>query len=342
MRALFEAVRNRNPKGKNLMATVIAGSASGEKMFLSGGKVLWEKKDGEFLASQKETLKCSGQNEIIDIEGNRIFCEWIGSGKKLVICGGGHVSIPIIKMGRMLDFHVTVLEDRPTFADHARKAGADSVICEPFETGVEKICGDEDTCFVIVTRGHRYDQVCLELILKKEHGYIGMMGSKRRVAIVKQTLEEQGSDKYLLETVHTPIGLSIGAQTPAEIAVSILAEIIEVKSKTKRSQTYSEGLLDEILREERKELKKVLATIVSRKGSAPRETGTKMLIWEDGKLYESIGGGCAESDIIQKALLLMRSGEEGPKLCIVDMTGKEAEEEGMVCGGTIEVLLEIV
>ena len=84
-----------------------------------------------------------------------------------------------------------------------------------------------------------------------------------------------------------------------------------------------------------------MATIVARKGSAPRTTGTKMLVCPDGRCIGTIGGGCAESNILQKALMMLRT-EEKIRICHVDMTGSEAEEEGMVCGGVVDVLLEIV
>ena len=111
---------------------------------------------------------------------------------RFVICGGGHVSIPIIQMGLMIGCHVTVLEDRLKFADHARRAGVHEVICDSFEEGLKRIKGDKDTFFIIVTRGHRYDQVCLENIAKKPHAYIGMIGSRMRVKKVKEAVIEKG------------------------------------------------------------------------------------------------------------------------------------------------------
>ena len=160
----------------------------------------------------------------------RIYRERIGRTPKMIICGAGHVSMPVIRMGKMLGFTVTVIEDRPKFADHARAAGADQVLCEPFSDGLSKIRGDSDSWFIIVTRGHRYDTECLEAILRKPYAYVGMMGSRRRVAIVKDQLEEKGVERALLDAVHTPIGLKIGAETPEEIAVSVMAEIIQVKN----------------------------------------------------------------------------------------------------------------
>ena len=298
--------------------------------------------DGE-CAGEKRILLNEPEGALPNVvteDGVRIFRERIGVRKKLYICGGGHVSMPIIRIGKMIGFSVTVLEDRPKFADNARAAGADQVLCEPFGDGLSRITGDEDSWFVIVTRGHRYDTECLESILKKRHAYVGMMGSRRRVAIVKDQLAKNGVSRELLDSVHTPIGLKIGAETPEEIAVSVMAEIIQVKSSRGSSGGYSEEILNGLGSEDGR--KKTVATIISRKGSAPRGIGTRMLIYEDGMTVDTIGGGCIESEIIQKALLMMRSGSPEFQLCRVDLTTDAAEDEGMVCGGVVEVMLELV
>ena len=117
-----------------------------------------------------------------------------------------------------------------------------------------------------------------------------------------------------------------------------MAEIIQIKNTGERTEGYSEELLQELTREDGRE--KVLAVIISKKGSAPRGVGTKMLIREDGSCIGTIGGGCMESAIIQKALLMMRTGQPQFQVCKVDMTAGEAEDAGMVCGGTAEVMLE--
>lgn len=125
--------------------------------------------------------------------GKKLFCDCLGGEKRLVICGGGHVSMPVIQLGAMMEFTVTVLEDRPLYANNARRAGAHQVICDSFENGLDQIEGSKDTYFVILTRGHRYDQVCLERIAKMPHAYIGMIGSRKRVAKVKEVLIENGT-----------------------------------------------------------------------------------------------------------------------------------------------------
>ena len=315
------------PEGDIWSETVLAGEHAGEKRLSCGAGA---------GAEGEQKVKALHDTE----SQTRIYRERIGRTPKMIICGAGHVSMSIIRMGKMLGFMVTVIEDRPKFADHARAAGADQVLCEPFADGLSKIRGDSDSWFIIVTRGHRYDTECLEAILRKPYAYVGMMGSRRRVAIVKDQLEAKGVCREALDGVHTPIGLKIGAETPEEIAVSVMAEIIQVKNAGSAKGGYSPELLDAVLNPEDSR-EKVLATIITRKGSAPRSVGTKMLIRADGTTVDTIGGGCIESEVIRKALLMMRA-EEGFRLCTVDMTADAAEDEGMVCGGVVEVMLEKV
>ena len=316
------------PEGDIWSETVLAGEHAGEKRLSCGGGA------GEEGEQKVKFLHDTDAQ-------TRIYRERIGRTPKMIICGAGHVSMPIIRMGKMLGFTVTVIEDRPKFADHARASGADQVLCEPFSDGLSKIRGDSDSWFIIVTRGHRYDTECLEAILQKPYAYVGMMGSRRRVAIVKDQLEVKGVCREALDGVHTPIGLKIGAETPEEIAVSVMAEIIQVKNAGSAKGGYSPELLDAVLDPDDSR-EQVLATIISRKGSAPRSVGTKMLIRADGTTVDTIGGGCIESEVIQKALLMMRAEDEGFRLCTVDMTADAAEDEGMVCGGVVEVMLEKV
>lgn len=276
-------------------------------------------------------------------ENAEVFCEDMDGAPKMLLCGGGHVSMPVIAIGKMAGFHVTVLEDRPKFADAARKAGADQVICGPYGEVLAEMSWDENSYIVIVTRGHRYDTACLYAVLSRREScaYVGMMGSRRRTAIVKEQMEKMGIDRAKIEQVHAPIGLAIGAETPEEIAVSIMAEIVKVKNKTKRPGGYPKEILEGILEAQEKNEPAVLATIVSRRGSAPRSVGTKMLILRGGQQVGTIGGGCAENEILQKGRqMLMGESERSFWLLQVDMTAEQAEEEGMVCGGTIEVALE--
>ncbi len=342
MSEFFEKLADCNPNHQNIVFTVIAPEPAGEKALISDHKLIWESTENGFFSRNFEKLSEITDSGVAVIEGKQVFCEYLGQEKQLVVCGAGHVSIPVIRIGRMIGCAVTVLEDRPKFADDARRAGATEVLCEPFAEGLKKIPGNKNTFFIIVTRGHRYDQTCLELIAQKEHAYIGMIGSRARTLRVKQALAEKGIDRAVLDSVYTPIGLKIGADTPEEIAVSIMAEVIQVKNKSLRRGSYSKEIINAALDETAKDMKKVLATIVTRKGSAPREVGTKMLIFRDGRTFGTIGGGCLEADVFRKAVSLLSDDDRKTCLYRADMTGRDAEDEGMVCGGIIDVLLEII
>lgn len=330
------AVRNQNQNC--IMATVVEGSDKGSKMLIQEQKPVWTYGNG--LDSLVGELSHISESGLISVGKQKIFCEKIGTEKTLVICGAGHVSIPIIEFGRKTGFHVIVIEDRIRFADHARKAGADQVICDNFADGMSRIPGSPDTYFVIVTRGHSFDTDCLRMALRKQNAYIGMMGSRKRVGIVLDMLEQEGFSRNLLDQVHAPIGLSIGAETPEEIAVSIIAELIQVKNQMRKISNYEKEMMKYLTGEVMEKVPKVLSTIISRQGSAPREIGTKMLVLENGDIVGTIGGGCAESRIIAAARRMLRCTEDTQQRFEVDMSSEEAADAGMVCGGKIEVLLE--
>ena len=342
MKTLFEAIEQTDSDLRRMVLTVIDEEFLAEKAITVEGRIVWESRPGGFFAEYQKEIQELKDCEVIELGGHRVFCDLLGEDKRIVICGGGHVSIPVIMLGVMMGCEVTVLEDRPSYADDARRAGATTVICEPFEEGLEKVSGSADTFFVIVTRGHRYDQICLEKIAQKEHAYIGMIGSRKRTAMVKENLKKKGIDSAVLDAVYTPIGLNINAETPVEIAVAIMAEIIQVKNRQKRSGGYTKEMIKAILEQESDHSPKVLATIVARKGSAPRGVGTKMLILRNGKCIGTIGGGCMEANVIQKARLMVEAGMPKARICQLDMTGNDAEEEGMVCGGVISLLLELI
>ncbi|MDO5362149.1 MAG: XdhC family protein [Eubacteriales bacterium] len=338
--SIFQEIKNCRGK-KAVTAALLDGETAGEKLLLADGELVWSSGEG-FLYSHLDSLKEASETGVQEIAGKQVYFDCVSSQKKLVICGAGHVSMPIIALGKMLGFRVTVLEDRPSFADNARRAGADEVICENFVDGLSHAEGGTDSYFVVVTRGHRYDEICLGEILKKKYAYVGMMGSRARSAIVKRNLVELGFPKEQVEAVHTPIGLDISAESPEEIAVSIMGEIIAHKNSRKRSFGYPDEFLDELLKLEEEGRDAVLCTIVRRRGSAPREVGTKMIVRTDGQMIGTIGGGCMEAAVRTRALHMLRSGETQPQICNVNMTAADAEDEGMVCGGNIDVWLEVL
>ena len=256
---------------------------------------------------------------------------------KLVVCGGGHVGIPVMKIGRMLGFQVTVLEDRPEFAENARAAGADEVILAPFEEGLAEIPGDEDTFFVVVTRSHDLDNLCLNAVCRKPHAYIGALGSRRRSVLARERLvSEFGCDPEVVASVHMPVGLEIGSETPEEIAVSVMAEIVREKNRAERNGRWPREILT-VLRDPNRKGPLALATVTERHGSAPRSVGTRMLILPDGTAAGSIGGGELEGEVIRKAQYMLEAGEPAETEVKAALNA-----DGMACGGSVTVRLEII
>lgn len=148
---------------------------------------------------------------------------------ELIIVGGGHIAVPLAQMASLCEFSVTVLDDRPSFASRERFPTAQKVIAAPLRETVRALPIDSDTFIVLVTRGHSHDVECLLEVLDRPAAYIGMIGSQRRVNAVFELLaDEQGIDPAKFDRVYAPIGVAIGALTPAEIAISILAELINV------------------------------------------------------------------------------------------------------------------
>ncbi|MDR2487448.1 MAG: XdhC family protein [Clostridiales Family XIII bacterium] len=258
---------------------------------------------------------------------------------RMVILGGGHIALALVKMAKLTEFDVVVFDDRPMYANPKRFPEADEVICDDFARVFERVRVRATDYVVIVTRGHRHDTECLEGVLDgTAPAYTGMIGSRRRVAIVLKELEARGYAREALEAVRTPIGLRIGAVTPAEISVSILAEVIETKRKGAGAQTGQtcNTEIAEWLAQHGDEAD-ALITILATQGSVPRETGAKMAINYQGSTAGTIGGGCAEGDVMHRARTVIREG--GFEIVSVDTTDT-AEEDGMACGGTLQVLIE--
>lgn len=158
-----------------------------------------------------------------------VFVEVQRRAPELIIVGGGHIAVPLAQMASMCDFAVTVLDDRPSFASPERFPTARKTIAAPLRETVRDLPMDNDTFVVLVTRGHSHDVECLLEVLERPVAYIGMIGSQRRVDAVFELLaEEQGIDPAKFDRVYAPIGIAIGARTPAEIAICILAELINV------------------------------------------------------------------------------------------------------------------
>jgi len=167
-----------------------------------------------------------------DSEGNavEVFAEPLVSEPTLYVFGAGHVSLQIVPLAAQVGFRTVVIDDRPDFADAKKFPEAAEVQQYPFEGVLQQLPVNEASYLVIVTRGHIHDKTVLAQCLKTDAKYIGMIGSRRKIAMVYENLREEGFTQKDIDRVHAPIGIDIGAETPEEIAVSIVAELISVRA----------------------------------------------------------------------------------------------------------------
>ena len=250
--------------------------------------------------------------------------EWFNMQPKLVILGCGHVSQYLAKMANILELYTIVIDNRKEFANVEHFPTADEIHCMNYDQMDSVLPDEENTCYVIVTRGHKDDRLCLEKTIHKPHLYLGMIGSKGKVKKTFDALIEEGYSKEEVSNVHAPIGLDIKAQTPAEISISILAELIEIKN-AKLSSSVSKELLES-------NVHGTLCIIIDKKGSAPRGVGSMMLVHKDG-VIDTIGGGKVEYQAILDA-------KECKEVMIkeYDLSNSESATLGMICGGYNKVL----
>ncbi len=235
--ALRRSVQAREPVA---LATVVSGPSAGREA------VVWLDKPPlgdlglgdlapQVIADAQAVLR-GRQHKLLrypassfELPASSIFVEVQRRSPELLIVGGGHIAVPLAQMASLCDFAVTVLDDRPSFANKERFPNAAKVIAAPLRETVRDLPMDQDTFIILVTRGHSHDVDCLLEVLDRPVAYIGMIGSQRRVDAVFELLaDEQGIDPRKFDRVYTPIGIAIGAHTPAEIAICIMAELINV------------------------------------------------------------------------------------------------------------------
>lgn len=156
----------------------------------------------------------------------RLFIDPIVGALRLIIVGAGHIAVPLCSLGSMLGFHVTVIDDRASFANRERFPTADEIIVKPFQAAVESLALDGHCYLLSVTRGHSFDEETVRAALMQPCGFVGMIGSRRRVKATLERIGATGVPAERLDDVHAPLGLAIGGETPEEIAISIIAEII--------------------------------------------------------------------------------------------------------------------
>jgi xanthine dehydrogenase accessory factor len=186
--------------------------------------------DKKVLQEAQKVIK-EKKVRLIQYQGVRFYLEPIYSEPVLYIFGAGHISRYIAPVAQMVGFQIIVVDDRPEFASREHFPQADEIWVDEFDGVGTKIEPDEQTYMVIVTRGHMYDYTVLKQVLPMECRYIGMIGSIRKRNMIYKKLLEEGHSQEELDRIHAPIGLDINAETPEEIAVSIVAELIQERGE---------------------------------------------------------------------------------------------------------------
>lgn len=313
-------------------------------------KTCFKGQKGELTSLSRTVCRCQPQPDgrlsptygYDEDEAANCFIDPLTPRERLIILGGGHIAQPLCDFAARCDFAVTVVDDRPAFANTERFPAAQKVICDSFAAAIAGLRITPYDFVVIVTRGHRHDAECLRaLFAQREPGYLGMIGSRRRVHDLKEMLKGEGLDADLLERMCAPIGAAIGAVSPAEIAVSILSQLIEYRrlhASGGRKVNTSDLDLPVIEHLMKMQDPVALVTVVETKGSTPRGMGAMMIVYPDGRIVGSIGGGCSEAAIMRDALDIIGTGTY--RVIDIDLTEDVAAEEGMVCGGTMKVLVE--
>ncbi len=228
-----------------VLATVVeaegnGGVTSGQKCLVHDGRVheatFHHEELQEAILKEAEARLREEKSKLVPLDLPRaggkveIFFEVIPSPPKLLVVGAGHIAVPLVRMAKILDYYVVVIEDRILFANRERFPDADEILVGDMAETIKGIKITPTTYIVLITRGHKYDEPCLREVIHGPAKYIGMIGSRRRIkACFQRFRDEENIAEEDLQRVHAPIGLAINTETPDEIALSILGEIIKVR-----------------------------------------------------------------------------------------------------------------
>lgn len=188
-------------------------------------------------------IKKKNPDEIDMLCGGEItfYVEPVMPDIRLLICGGGHISRALAHVCQGLDFRITIVDDRPQFANNGRFPGVEETICCDYTELSEKVPLDDSTFAITVTRGHTGDEVCLRSLLNSPAPHVAMVGSRSKWASLRRNLLDAGYTEAQLDRVVTPAGLDIGSVTPEEIAVSVAAQLIQVRARWRGGREGAAG-----------------------------------------------------------------------------------------------------
>lgn len=248
IKALRASEKGRSYAVATLVDSTVKGTPrkAGAKMMVLEDGTFWGSIGGgrNEKAVQKECLKAikSGKPSFVtyDYFGGvgqsvcggqiKVFIDPFRGTKHFVICGAGHIALPLSVLGKMLNFKVTIIDNRKEFANPKRFPHVDKIIVGDHARKLSQLPIDQNTYIMVVTQGNEYDFECLNVGIKTDADYLGVISSKAKRAKFFGRLKKMGISQSQLNRVKIPAGVDIGAQTPEEIAISIAAEIVSVKN----------------------------------------------------------------------------------------------------------------
>ncbi len=217
----------------SVLVSIISPGGLPRKVHLADPEQMAVGTDGglseEVAAAAKEVAATGSAGIRVSAGAVQAFVEPLTQPPTVVLCGAGHLSYYIARYAKSVHFRVVVYDERQEYANRERFPEADAILAEDFNGIFERVRIDEDSYIVIVTRGHKCDQIVLEQALQTKARYIGMIGSRQKTRLLLQKLGDKGIPSGLLDRVYSPIGLAIGAVTPQEIALSIVCELVKVR-----------------------------------------------------------------------------------------------------------------
>ena len=232
-RAVGQGIERRRPAA---VATSLAwpdGPAKlavvGEERFAVGGATSLEPAVARMASTHHSPLTTHRNTAAFLDEAVGAFVEPLHPMPRVTVFGAGHVGAEVAALAAHAGFYVVLVDDRAEFANKQRAPSANEIVVEDFRTVLDRLAFDQDDYVIAATRGHSFDAYIVERTAGSGAGYVGMLGSKRKRAVIWRALEAAGGSADDLERVRSPIGVDIGADTPAEIAVSVVAELVQLR-----------------------------------------------------------------------------------------------------------------
>jgi xanthine dehydrogenase accessory factor len=256
--------------GRDLLGDVLAASSGGKPVAIAtllrkhgrelepSGKLMVETDgsrhgtlgDRDVLAGAAalDALRHGTARTVALDDEHELLIEPVLAKPRLVVAGGGHVGLALARMAALLDYEVTVIDDRPDFATRERFGPGIDVIRMEMADALRTMPMGWNTFVVIASRGHKLDAACLREAVKRDARYVGLLGSKRKTVLIAKMLQEEGVPEERIRAVHAPIGLDLGGRTPSEIALSVLAEMsMERHGGTGRALRLRDDIVDRAL-----------------------------------------------------------------------------------------------